>query len=288
MVAVEALDSSLSGFTRPSVGQLSSCHSGQTPSWSPPSSGHSSMEAAFGCPTHTGSPCKKMNHTRFLVRLLGGWWSCGCRRQGCTQLLDLLSLCPQQTAQVIDALGQGGYGVIWLARLLEIGELSAEQLPQPFALAAFPREAVPIQHAVAFHRLPAPLAGERHGGREPDKHPPERVLRQVREAEEPFDQGGRAIVVVQEPGDQWQQDLGLLPLRTEIRLADDQFPTLPVAFAFRVGPRLFLGQSARIEEECGRRLEASQWWMRETGQAAAVDGIGLLDQSAQCPPDGRV
>lgn len=107
--------------------------------------------------------------------------------QRLAQLLDLAGLQPHQAVQVVNALGQGGHGVIRLPRLLEITELSAEQLPQPLALAAFPGEAVSIQHAVAFHRLPAPLAGERHGSWEPDKRSPERVLRQVREAEESFD-----------------------------------------------------------------------------------------------------
>jgi hypothetical protein len=69
-------------------------------------------------------------------------------------------------------------------------------------------------------------------------------------------QSDRAIVVVQEPGDERQQDLGLLPLQAEIRLADDQFSALPVEFTVRVGSRVRLGQGSRIEEERGRRLEA--------------------------------
>lgn len=183
---------------------------------------------------------------------------------------------------MVEALGQGRHRVIGLARLVEVVELPHEQLAQPLALAALPRAAVPIQHPVSFHRLPAPLTGKRLANREPEYQPPGRCLRQMRQMQEPLDQQDRAVVVVQEPRDKRPQDLGLLWFGTEVCLADDQFPADPVEFSLRVGPRVCLGlRGLRVEVERDRRLEARKRWMREAGQSPPVELVGLLEQSPQ-------
>ncbi|MHB8599225.1 MAG: hypothetical protein ACYDER_20740 [Ktedonobacteraceae bacterium] len=125
--------------------------------------------------------------------------------------------------------------MIWLACLLEFLELLTEQRAQSATFATLPREPIPIQHTLSFHRLPAPLARTSHEEREPEPYAPERGLCQVRDVEEPLDQRDRTIIVVQESGDERPQNLGLFPVRAEIRLADDQLPADPVQVPLRVG-----------------------------------------------------
>ncbi len=185
---------------------------------------------------------------------------------------------------MVNAFGQRRNRVIWLACLLEVSEQLPEQLTQPSALATLPREPIPIQHTLSFHCLPVPLARTSHKEREPEPYAPERCLRQVRDVEAPLDERDRAIRVVQEPGDERPQALGLLLVRTEICLADDQFPTDPVQVPLRVGRGLVCLWPAlwrREMEERDRCLELPEWWLCEAGQAAAVEVIGLLEQCAE-------
>ena len=85
--------------------------------------------------------------------------------------------------------------------------------------------------------------------------------------QEPLDQQGRAVVVVEQPGDERQQDLDLLLCRAEMFLADHQLPADPVEFPLRVVLRFRCGlRGTRVEVEHERRFKMPEWWVCEAGQ----------------------
>jgi hypothetical protein len=98
----------------------------------------------------------------------------------------------------------------------------------------------------------------------------------VGEREELLDQEIGAVVVVEQPCHQWQQDVGLLYFGAEVCLVDYQDACSPVAFLFGVGVLIWLWFGG-IEDEGAWRLKVCDWRMLEAGEAPPVVSIRLVE-----------